>query len=852
MKVLSAFPDLVRTLLRREARELSRDLTQGLTEDAPGAERAETGGPLAARSREDGGLTAESELTLEDQQALVRLYFEMSAEDDPARLEEVRRCERGRSYWKGKQVIWWNEQDGHWEEWRPLGASSLETDQPAPRSRRLRVANIYRAYGMALMSVLGAKAPTVRQQPRDASKAIDVAAAAAHSAILELFYRENQYRTSILQRAWLLYVDGGWVAYISHVQDPTRFGTVKVPIEGLQDMVVQPASVRCTYCGSLTELTAIDPSNPVCTGVVPSSGAPCGRPLDPRHAVPPQVAKVPAVVGYEEKALGQETVEWYGLLERRLQHRARSFRDSGYFALEEEVDVARLRDRFDRDDISSSGTGGGSGADAQARMARLNLLSRAGSRSFDAPGQTSQVVTYRQVWLRPWTFRRLEKRQRERLSTLYPDGLRMHLAGDLFLEARKECVDDFIVQCYAEPGDGQMRLAVGEPGLDAQDSYNDLLDIELRDARLGQGLTIVDSSKVDVSAIDGTEADPTLFYPVHVRDGGAIGQHVYSMRGAESRPETASLRREIGGPLMQQLLGTLPAAIGVGDPALKTWGAYSSAQQQAMGRIGIHFVQLQVAEVEIAKLVTKHFVAARRALGIDVKMVKEINGTFVNQVIRMEDLNGEVDTYPEVDEGYPITPAEKRQNLVNALNSRNPLLQAALGSLDNVDVLKTVLGLEDLTIQGEEARRKQLAVIQRLVQEQPQVIGTTQDPATGADVPMYGPSVMPDAELDDHFTAFQTSRSWLDSSEGRWAAEKNPGGYANVRLNALFHMQAGMQQAAAQAGAPPAGGEAAVGLGVGGPSPKGTPPPGTALDAAGAPRVPSAPAAAPAAPIAPN
>src|SRR6185312_10831679 len=88
----------------------------------------------------------------------------------------------------------------------------------------------------------------------------------------------------------------------------------------------------------------------------------------------------------------------------------------------------------------------GSGAeDSYERIVRLSLADAQGSGSAMS---TANLVTFKRAWLRPEAFwDHTDSETRAELLRLYPDGCRVEFAGDVFLQALPERLDDCWVIC---------------------------------------------------------------------------------------------------------------------------------------------------------------------------------------------------------------------------------------------------------------------------------------------------------------------------------------------------------------------------------------------------------------------
>ena len=138
------------------------------------------------------------------------------------------------------------------------------------------------------------------------------------------------------------------------------------------------------------------------------------------------------------------------------------------------------------------------------------------------------------------------------------------------------------------------------------------------------------------------------------------------------------------------------------------------------------------------------------------------------------------------------------------MESNDPEIAAILGHPANVGQIRSLLGLSDFTIPGENERNKQLREIEQMMKEQPIQQPPVPEPMTGqvTQPPMMS-SVEIDPLLDNHKVEFEECLRWASSDDGQEARIQNPAGFANVRAHAAQHQAMLMQQAMASMPPPP-------------------------------------------------
>src|SRR5207245_9821930 len=104
----------------------------------------------------------------------------------------------------------------------------------------------------------------------------------------------------------------------------------------------------------------------------------------------------------------------------------------------------------------------------------------------------------------------------------------------------------------------------------------------------------------------------------------------------------------------------------------------------------------------------------------DVEMpILGAGGEFQAKGIRLADLKGNLQVRDEEDEQFPRLKSQQRAVLQQLMNSPDPMIQQLMGIPANQELMKSILGLTDIVVPGEESGIKQLREIEQLLQGQP-------------------------------------------------------------------------------------------------------------------------------------
>src|SRR5258706_4132055 len=269
------------------------------------------------------------------------------------------------------------------------------------------------------------------------------------------------------------------------------------------------------------------------------------------------------------------------------------------------------------------------------------------------------------------------------------------------------------------------------------------------------------------------------------------------------------------GSVSQFLTGLFPAVFGGEMESQKTATGYAMARDQAMGRLGLVWRRLKQFYSDVMLLSVDCF-RKNRPEDAEIPILGP-GGEFESHWIRVADLKGNIQAYPESDETFPRLKSQQRGVVQQLMASSDPLIQQALADPANIGCVKSVLGLSDLVVPGEDSRNKQLREIEMLLHAAP-VAQASACVLSGEDGNVNSDArantnlninsntdrlkpVLPDAEhflpsvpvdllFDDHTVELEECRRWANSDAGQIAHVENPAGFANVRTHAEAHLRA--------------------------------------------------------------
>jgi hypothetical protein len=811
--------------------------------------------------------------------ALRELVIEYRQEGIVARRHEIRRIRQARLFWQGLQYAWWNPQDMTWH--LPYESKIYDDSAAAEMPRYQFVTNLYQAFGLSFVSVLSQDVPATRFYPQSAQSIGDITAARAASQVCDLIEQNNRVQHLLTGVAFYLWTDGKIGGYVRYVADAQRFGSHDEPVieehyvplgddvyvcpecgaeqtvgteaggtEAGNDAVIRlfrggesgAADDRATANATSSDETNIpgskDPgySNvaappPATAGLLPPVICRnCGASLGPENFRPAARVAVPLVTGVRRVANGQEVISVVGGLELNTPVWANEMHEYPYLQWSMEVHRAKLKASYPHaaDKIQMGGP-----IQADDVYARATRIAIAQGLPTTHPGDALfNLITFSRTWIRPWAFYTIEdKSTRDALLALFPDGCYVAFAGETYCESRNEAMDDRWRVMHALPGDGQSRPSVGDSLVQIQERYNTLSNIQAETYEYGIPPIYADPQVLDFDALANQTAEPAAHYPARARPGQPLAAGFFQPAPAQVPPDLVRHQQDLMGPVAQFLTGLFPAVFGGEMESQKTATGYAMARDQALGRLGLVWRRLKTFYADVMLLSVDCF-RQNRPEDAEIPILGP-GGEFESRWIRLADLKGNIQAHPESDETFPRMKSQQRAVVQQLMASSDPLIQEALADPTNIGFVKSLLGLSDLVVPGEDSRNKQLREIDLLLAGAPievahaaqtsvcglpSELGTSETMRDGTSVErndtgaqsvsaiasgpsgamethrlksvLLEPSVPIDLLFDNHVVELGECRRWANSDAGQIARVENPAGFANVRAHAEAHLRA--------------------------------------------------------------
>jgi len=733
------------------------------------------------------------------QRALKSIVEQISQESMMDYRRAIRKAARGRAYWKGLHYGWFSESQNAWVATSPVTQQVKGGDEDEdPRFEF--VLNMYQATVMVIIAALAANGvPPTAFLPVDPNNPQDVSTSRCAADIREFIYRaqSGEDLQSWVRLNWLLCTDGVVLGYARHLRDGQRYGFDEQPNVAMQDAELRPAGYECKSCGAFST----EQSN--LFGVCPE----CGEPLTPDTMKPAITASMPVTLGTRKVPKGTEKLDLFGILETRLPAYCCTLKECPWVGIEIEVEVSSARaahPELAEKIVPGYGTLEGDGYGFRARE-MSNTPADSPSRGQIDGGAARQgfqsMVTYGRWWLRPERYYTLlDKRESEggktivqRLQEMFPDGVRVEMYGDTFVDATNERMDEHLDLCHATTGDGMFTPALCESYLDINDLANTGINLHAEAQEYAAFAPVFyKSNKISEEAIN-KRMRPAQYTPIHLDPGESIAGNVLQIEVKESSAavdKTLSMATS----LAPMLTGAEPVLAGATDVNIKTASGQSQARSQALQRLGIPYQQAKRFWAQMDLLRVKEFVRFRTEDQISFPVpAGRRDVDYQVKTIKMASAQGSVSAYAEATDTIPTTIDARRKAIEMLMGTANPAIQQWMADPMNLELLAELFAIPDLSVPGRDERNAVLITIQELLKEVPQP-----DPQGG----QPAASRQPDSYLDDLGMVAQVVKEWARSPQGQ-AAASNPAtqqGYQNVILygraaqNALQQQQQQAQQ----------------------------------------------------------
>lgn len=736
-------------------------------------------------------------LTKELEAKLIGLVVDFEQESYPIWRFLNRDFFEAESFWKDLQFGFY---DGRYDIWRVPNVNDL-AKMGESGQRFTYQTNIYRALGSTIVATLGQKIPGTRFIPSDFTRESDVLYAEGAAKVTPLIERWNKVTLKNVRAAYLMWTHGIVGGYTRYLEDSEKFGWKEVPEIAYQKAILQDAGYECLNCATFTpaaqnfmmgggsDLTGGE--NPLQPPPIPKVTCPnCSRPLGAINYREPEYGEVPVEVATKLVPRGRQVITLHGGLELRLPPWCNEQADYPYLGLVHEIHTSALRATYGKRARGLQGGWGAGPYDTWDRFARLALIEP----TVSYYGTSNQnLVTFKRYWLRPSALWMIsdgkDDKDLKKLLEIFPDGAYIAFADTKkLLDARNERLDDHWEVGHAIEGAGAYTPAMGSSVISIQKRYNTVGNFImewLEYAAAGPG-TFFNANVINAKAMKSHRRAPGMFYPLRMGITQPISNVMREGQIGQIAGEVFKYGEELRG-MGEFTSGAVPTVSGGTEQSLKPT-TYISDKESALGRLYTAWLHLRHFWSGLMLKSVKDF--SRWATYDEQYSIVGPDGEAQGILVKLEQLRGDIDAYPETNEQFPILWQQMQQTYLNLMQSAtaDPMIGEMLGDLENVPFGKAMLGLPNLFVPGMDDRLKQKHEIALLLQMAPVPVPEA-DPNTGQPTGaiIEQPSIPIDPFEDNHYIHELQVKKWAVSSEGLKARIEHPIGYKNVILHGKMH-----------------------------------------------------------------
>lgn len=736
----------------------------------------------------------EKQLSNREAELLKKLAEQFWKEDAATRERQIRQWKRLKLYWDGFSRIWFSEVAHDWRIWDPDAVQQNDDQEYYDKT-----VNVFKSYLESIIAALSVLIPPVRCIPDDADNPLDIMTAKAGNKIAQLLNRHNKVDLIWLQ-ALFIWCTEGMVAGQTKLIESDKFGTYEEDV--YEDETTLHEQKICPICRTMLsdvelmneardEYGVDDDDVPLQLALNEGQEfcANCAQLVDPELSQEPILSR--RLVGRVTKPKGRQSLKVYGGLYVKVPSYAKTQEDCPYLFFSQEIHYSLARARFDwiHDKIQPG--------QIKSTYERWGRLSSQYQNEFP-----NEVVTVREGWLRPTSFRSLSKDDCDFLLKRFPNGARVALVNDELAEYANESLDDTWTLTYNPLTDYLVHDPLGMLLTSVQDITSDLISLTLQTIEQGIPQTMADPDVLNFDTYRQAEVSPGSIIPVTPKSGKGLDESFYEVRTATLSAEVMPFGQSIQS-MGQMVSGAQPSLFGGDIQGSKTASEYSMSRAQALQRLQNTWKIFTNFWKDInAKMIP----AQIKAIKADERFVEvDKDGNYVNVFVRLAELEGKIGNIElEANENLPITWSQRRDAIMQLMQTQNPQLLQWLNSPENLPLLYEAIGITDFDIPGNDSRDKQYTEIKELLETEPIPLPIEPDVMEAAEisgmepVQQYEPSVEV-GEFDNHAVELDICVKWLNSEAGRLAKIENQAGYHNVLLHAKAHKNAIMQEMMAAA-----------------------------------------------------
>lgn len=739
-------------------------------------------------------------ITEDDKQKFIDIITAYRTQWAPDRLMRFANWQKNGMYYRGQQIIEWDYQSNTYIDviawFRQEGKAAAGQEIGAEKY----INNITQMLGTGFVGTMSRGIPPTVIRPENAQILADVTTAKAAQDAITIIERMNHIREMVREQNTLLYLYGVYFKYTRFVLDGNAYGWDEDPMYG-EIQVQKPDRLRCKACGTETPMASVGgQQDPPCPE--------CQNPLGPGDFWPAESSTQIGFQGMKKSPKGMVRWTVHGPMEIDVDPQAKSLCDTPLLAFDQEIDIGTAKTTFIANwtQITPGAQNPTSPNADYERLRRNDNYSYGWAYTSDVENQRP---TYSQVWLKPEAFARTDDEAFWRkMCGIFPQGCKVSMIGDVVVEIRPAVLIKEWSACKLHQTFGVYSPSIADNVVPFNERFNDTMQrIDDHIQRCSAGVILGDASRLDRKQLAGKVMDSGVINFVKTMMGGqkvALSDMLHQFQfqidqNIMSYPNMLLNFAEL-------ISGVTPQTFGAGtQEGIETAKGQAQALSTAQGRLNIFFDN----EKEEHSVASQNAIECLQAnMTEDIwEVIQEQGDEFRNNYVHLNEMQGRVKVFPDLDQGLPQSPEEIRQTFTNLVEQAkdNPVVQKIFDETPNQQAAMAAIGTPDMVVPGYAQTAKTEQDINTLMSK-PSLPGT--DPQTGQ--PTMTLPAMPEKDATDYPELYKTVK--LFKQKNADYKRKNPQGWAqltayveaakNMEMQEAIEKTKRMQQVH-QAGAPP-------------------------------------------------
>jgi hypothetical protein len=497
---------------------------------------------------------------------------------------------------------------------------------------------------------------------------------------------------------------------------------------------------------------------------------------------------VPVEVGQKEYVNGDAEPRVYSILEVSAPWHSKTIDECGFLKCE----VMRSKWELLKEYSDADGTAGKleqyrtgdvpdddmTGASTTAAAVRESSFTPSGTEYSKKQNQWR----HSEIWAQPHLYQAItDPEARKIFEDHFPDGLYISKVGSLTMKIENQAATEVWTVCKVGHTERINDRPICADTVPLQTAINDLVGMTIETVLRAIPQTIMNSMLIDREAYSTKEAIPGEIILTATPIDGDINKQMAQIPPARLGDQVIPVIGLVRN-WWQDINGIRPELTGGGEPT-QTYREARQRRDQALLQLAPQADEMRYAAAETATLLVK--LRAKYGSGTVKAQRKGAYGTEIDMV----DMAALKDSgwHAEADDSWPMTAADTRDSLLQALEQFPPDVQQALSLLDpmNIESIFELIELPGFESAVREQVNKTLSVdVAQLLQSQPIPGAPGPDGLPGP----KQPSIPPDS-FDNHVIVANLLGKWLVSKTGQTARQSNPAGFDNVVAFQAAHQE---------------------------------------------------------------